>query len=379
MRHALKASEDMKATMTLFRRKIGFDQSTLKYLVTALLFSLLLSGCVISPRRTIGGGGGGGGATPSPTPTPQPGAQGILYVANQGDDSIVRFANAASADANVAPAATIKGTLTTLNAPNYIFLDSANDRLYVTNQGGASVLVFDSASTLTGNAPPTRVITGANTRLTIPVDVAVDSVKDLLYVVNGSDVLVFSPASTVSNDAAFTRDITLSFQPSAMFLDAANDRLFLADAVGNAINVFDSASTLNGVATATRSIKGASTKMNQPSGVAVEAVGNLVALNQGSNSITVYPNAGAGTGDIPAAVEIFGANTTLSLPFQLAVNRSNTLVEAFVANSNGGNVPIFSDLGSKTGNIAPSRNINGAATTLSATGAPTGIALDPTR
>jgi hypothetical protein len=372
----------MKATMTLLRRKIGFDQGTMKYLVTALLFSLLLSGCVISPRRTLGGGGGGGttpSPTPSPTPTPQPAVQGILYVANPGDDSIVRFANAASADGNLAPAATIQGNLTTLNSPNYIFLDSVNDRLYVTNQGNASILVFDSASTLTGDPAPSRTITGGNTGLTIPVDVAVDSVKDLLYVVNGAEVLVFSPASSVSNDAVFTRDIQLPFQPSAMFLDAANDRLFLADAVGNAINVYDNASTQNGAAILLHSIKGASTKMNGPSGVAVDAVGKLIVLNQGGNSITIYPDAAGGDGDVPAAAEIAGASTTLSLPFQLAVNRSNTLVEAFVANSNGGNVPIFSDLGARAGNIAPSRNIHGTATTLTLAGAPTGIALDPTR
>jgi hypothetical protein len=111
----------------------------------------------------------------------------------------------------------------------------------------------------------------------------------------------------------------------------------------------------------------------------VDAVGKLIVANSNGNSITIYPDAAGGNGDVPAAVEITGASTTLNFPAQIAVNRSNTLVELFVANSNGGNVPIFSDLGAKTGNIAPSRNINGAATTLTVAGAVTGIALDPTR
>jgi DNA-binding beta-propeller fold protein YncE len=119
--------------------------------------------------------------------------------------------------------------------------------------------------------------------------------------------------------------------------------------------------------------------LNAPSGVAVDAVGKLIVANAGSNSITVYPDAAGNNGDFPADVEIIGASTTLSLPAQIAVNRSNTLVELFVANSNGGNVPIFSDLGARTGNIAPSRNINGASTTLTVAGAVTGIALDSTR
>lgn len=366
--------------MNLLLKKINFDQCTLKYLVTALLFSLLLSGCVISPRRTVGGGGATPTPTPtpSPTPTPTPAAQGLLYVANQVDDSILRFSGAATANGDLAPAATIQGNLTGLEGANYIFLDSANDRLYVANQAGGSILVFDSASTITGNAQPTRTITG----ITAPIDVAVDNNRDLLYVASGLDVFVFNSASTVNSNAAFSHDIKLGFQPSAIFLDSANDRLFVADLVGNAIDVFDAASTLNsstGNLTPTRSIKGPSTKLNAPSGVTVDAVGKLIVSNANGNSITIYSDAAGGDGDLPADVEIFGASTTLDGPAQIAVNRSNTLVELFVANSNGGNVPIFSDLGAQPGNIAPSRNINGTNTKLTVGGAVTGIALDPTR
>src|SRR5690348_16656416 len=103
-----------KTDVNLLLKKMKLDQCTMKYLVTALLFSLLLSGCVISPRRTVGGGPT---PTPSPTPSPTPGAQGILYVANQGDDTIVRFTKAASADANLTPAAILSGANTGLNGP----------------------------------------------------------------------------------------------------------------------------------------------------------------------------------------------------------------------------------------------------------------------
>ena len=54
------------------------------------LFALVLSGCVISPRRdgtTSGGGGGGGGGTT---------ATGKLYVTNQAQNAILRFDNAST-------------------------------------------------------------------------------------------------------------------------------------------------------------------------------------------------------------------------------------------------------------------------------------------
>ena len=65
---------------------------------------LLLSGCVISPRRDGSSGGGGGGGTPT----------GKLYVTLDSGNAILRFDNALTATGNVAPAATIAGTSTSL-------------------------------------------------------------------------------------------------------------------------------------------------------------------------------------------------------------------------------------------------------------------------
>jgi len=154
--------------------------------------------------------------------------------------------------------------------------------------------------------------------------------------------------------------------------------LFLADSGANAINVYDGASGLNGKVAPSLSIFGASTQLNQPSGIAVDAVNKLIVSNAGSNTITVYINAGASTGNASPAFVITGASTTLNGPAQIAVNRSSTPVELFVANANGANVPIYSDLGSKSGNVSPSRNITGSSTTFT-TGGVHGIALDTTR
>jgi hypothetical protein len=343
----------------------------------AVLIGLVVfsAGCVISPRRIVGGGTGNQ-TGPTPTPTPTSGAQGKLYVANPSTNSILRFDNAAKANANQAPAATISGSLTQLSFPQHIFVDAAADRLYVANQGGTSVLVFDAISTKTGNVAPARSISGASTGIILPTDLAVDSGKNLLYVADGRDVFVFGAASTVSGNTPFTHDIQVGFVVAALFLDATNDRLYLADSAANAINVYDSASTLNAKVAPSRALTGAATQLSTPSGVAIDAVGKLIVSNSSGNSITVYVNAGALNGNIPPAALISGANTTLSGPAQIAVNRSNTLVELFVANPNGPNVPIFSNLGGTAGNIAPSRNISGAATSLALPG---GITLDTTR
>src|ERR1051326_6230943 len=115
-------------------------------------FIVLLAGCPVSPRRgTISNGGGGG-------------TGGQLYVSTA--NSILHFNNAETSSGNIAPVSTITGSNTQLSAPQHLFLDAPNDRLYVANQGGSSVLVFDGVSTLSGtvNPTPTRVLFGAATR-----------------------------------------------------------------------------------------------------------------------------------------------------------------------------------------------------------------------
>jgi DNA-binding beta-propeller fold protein YncE len=364
---------------TEVRRSLRSLQPANAFVFAVLLCVLMLmAGCQISPRRFCNGCPNPT-ATPtpngSPTPTPPPGAPGKLYVSDPNNNSILRFDGANTADGNLQPAATIQGTSTLINAPQHIFVDGASDTLYVANQG--NVLAFANASTRTGDVAPDRNINGAATGLIAPVDVSFDDAKNLLYVADTRDVLVFSSGSTVTGNTAFQSDIKVGFLISSLFLDSTNNRLYLTDSAANSVHVYDNASTLNGAVAPTRTINGAATKLNQPAGVAVDPVGKLV-VDNADGSIVIFVNAAAATGNAAPQVTISGANTTLNNPAQIAVNNSSSLVELFVANFGGGNVPIFSDLGSKTGNIAPSRNINGAATGLSVSGV-RGITLDTTR
>src|SRR5215470_12717637 len=98
----------------------------------ALTFALLLlsfSGC-ISPRRGTTNNGTTG--------------TGQIYVINQSGNALLRFSGATAVNGNASPAATISGTNTQLSTPKHIFLDVANNRLYVANSGALNVLVFES-------------------------------------------------------------------------------------------------------------------------------------------------------------------------------------------------------------------------------------------
>lgn len=332
---------------------------------------LYLAGCVISPRRTSVTGGGGGGGSPT----------GKLYVTNDTTNAIVRFDNAFTANGNVTPAATISGASTQLSNPQYIFLDTSADRLFVANANGSSILIFDTVSTKSGNAAPTRVITSSS--LATPSDVALDKGRDLLYVADTNAVLVFASASTVNGITLPVRTIQPGFTPGAILIDAANDRLFAADPVTNSINVFDGASTLNGAVTVTRRLVGAATQLAQPFGLQIDSAQRLVVANFAPPSITIYSNAATTNGNIPPVATISGSNTNLAGPTQMTINPTASAGELFVADPFGGHVPVFASIGTVTGNqnIAPTRNISGPNTTLTGSTSATarGVAFDSTR
>jgi hypothetical protein len=177
------------------------------------VFCLLLTvGCVISPRRTLGGGGGTPTPTPTPSPTgsptPTPVATGKLYVMDTNSDALLRFDNAFTANGSPTPAATIMGSATTIHGATFMTLDTAHDSLYIADTQDLSIIIYDAVSTKNGNVAPSRTISGA---LTFPTDVSLDKVRNLLYVADGTDIFVYASASTANGTPAPARDLTVNF------------------------------------------------------------------------------------------------------------------------------------------------------------------------
>jgi hypothetical protein len=337
-----------------------------------MAFIFLLTGCQISPRRgTISNGGGGGGTG------------GQLYISTPS--SILHFNNAETATGNVAPVSTITGSSTQLSSPQHLFLDTANDRLYVANQGGHSILVFDGVSALTGtlNLAPTRVISGASTNLVSPIDITLDPTNNLLYVADGTSILVFAGATTVTGNTPPVRNINMGVSIGGLFLDATNNQLYVSDPGDNAVDRLDSASTQNVIGIVGGAIAGPDTRLSQPRGLALDGSGRLLVSNSSTPaSITVYPNAGTATGDAIPSVVIAASgstnNTLLQSPGQIALNRSVGTGELFVLDPLAASVLVFTNAPTNGGNIAPARTINGGNTGITAS-AVNGLAIDPTR
>jgi len=235
----------------------------------------------------------------------------------------------AASGALIAPCVrTISGSQTQLNRPFGVFVDVAADRLYVSNTNIGTtcfatnaaglvpacqalqiqsvkpgfVLVFDDVSGLSGNVAPSRSLSGSASTLDYPRALSVDTAHDLLYVSNmeHNSIVVFSNASTLNGDqvAPFkiiepptprTEDQTCSqslsclSNPFGIFLDQANDRLYVANTGLNqpSILIFEHASTRSANAPPERVLTGDITRIADPVGVTLDAEGTLYVANQG--------------------------------------------------------------------------------------------------
>lgn len=334
-----------------------------------LIASALLAGCVISPRRGTGGSGGGSAA-------------GKLYVATAG--TILRFGNALMANTNVSPEATISGSQTLLSSPQHLLLDVANNRLLIANQGGGSILIFQNASTASGNIGPNAVLTSTG-NMTAPVDLAIDAGANLLYVADGQNILVFTGESTLTGNPNTNpaRTINFTFTISAILLDAANNRLFIADPADNAIQILSNASSVSGPGTAlVNPITGSNTLLQHPNGLAFDGSGRLIVSNLSGPSITIYPTSAIpGGGNVIPVANLIGSGTKLSGPGQLAFNTSaGSSGELYVADSAAASLFTYLNAAGFTANdnLAPTRTISGSGTNLNAN-AVNGMALDTSR
>jgi 6-phosphogluconolactonase (cycloisomerase 2 family) len=265
-----------------------------------------------------------------------------------------------------------------LNTPIYLALDSSADKLFVANRTNASILVFDQASTKSGNTAPSRTITGSTTGLFLPIQPVLDKSRDLLYVADDIDVLVFTSASTADGNVPFARDIQPGFSVGSVLIDSANDRLFVTNPQADAVDIYDNASTLNGAVSPSRQIVGAATGLGSPIGLQIDSSGRLVVSNTSPPSITVYAGAATANGNLSPVATISGSNTGFVSPNQIVLDNSarDTL---YVADPGSGSIEVFTSFSLANGNLAPTHVISGSSTTLSNTGINAGIALDINR
>jgi DNA-binding beta-propeller fold protein YncE len=148
----------------------------------------------------------------------------------------------------------ISGASTGLTGPNGIAIDTVRDEMFVTNNLNNSVTVYPRASS--GNAIPIRSISGSSTGLSSPQGIAVDMINDEIFVSNQH----YDLASGSCNDS---------------------------------ITVY--ARTANGNAFPVRTISVGPACQKRPYGIAVDTLNNEIYVTAGAYYVDVYSRTASGS------------------------------------------------------------------------------------
>ncbi|MGO8803780.1 NHL repeat-containing protein [Candidatus Binatus sp.] len=320
-----------------------------------------------------------------------------IYVADLAADSVFVYSAGSSGDA--APLATISGDNTGLDAPTGIALDSSGN-IYVTSSTNSSVRVFAPLASSSGtlNEAPIAIISGPSTDLDAPQGIALDS-NDKIYVagtdVTVPEVLIYPalggsgwvagpPATyTVAPAATIAGSTTDLANPIGVALDS-NNKIYVADVDDQGVYVYPALGSSSGTLdeAPTYTIRGSSTALSRPQGVALDSSRNIYVADQDTSSVTVYSPVGSTTGTLneaPSSAISATMTTDLIYPEGIALDSSGNIYvagEIYAGNyavSTQFPPAVYIYAAGSTANEAPTASISGLSTGLSN---PQGIALD---
>ncbi len=251
-------------------------------------------------------------------------ARGNRYVANRAIDSITIYSSNARGDA--APLRTIAGMRTGLKLPTGLALDGRGD-VYVANRSGDAITVYAPAAN--GNAAPSRTIQGSKTGLNEPTSIAVDAERNI-YVTNLADRSVTTFAPGASGDVAPVRIIrgkrTRLTAAFAIAVDRAGTVYVVNSDDKDISGLLVFRPRASGDVAPTRIIAGPATKLETPSGVAVDPRGAIFVSDHGGSSSagTLRVFAKDANGNAPPLYSIAGSATRLR-PYGLTIERTGEI------------------------------------------------------
>jgi sugar lactone lactonase YvrE len=329
-------------------------------------------------------------------------AAGNVYVADTGNDTI-RKVTPAGDTSTLAGTAGVTGSTdgpaasALFNAPGGIAVDGAGN-LYVADSGNNTIRVISAAGTVSTLAGTTGVAgaadgTGAAAQFSAPLGITVDGAGNVFVADTANNTIraitplgavttvagtagVFGPLDGVGTAALFS-------DPSGITVDAAGN-LYVADSGDQLIRLITPAlvvSTIAGSgAVGSLDGNGVAAQFDVPWGIAVDAVGNLFIGDYGNDAIRKITPAAvvttlAGTAPHPGATDASGSAASFNAPAAVA---TDTAGNSYIADSNSNTIRkvtaagVVRTLAGTAGVVGSLDGVGGAAQF----NAPLGIAVD---
>lgn len=342
---------------------------------------------------------------------------GTLYAANSTQNGVSIYSKGEASGKG--PVNQVGGSNTGFSDPQYLAFDGSNN-LWVTNYNPSTQVgeIIEVEANATGNVLPFGVINGVGDGVVRPRGIAINATDKIVLVANvnptagspfESQLLIFGPTDAQAGVQVPGEIIagpnTMMNVPSGVALSGYTG--YVTNLQGASVEAFliptptpAPSPTATPVPTPTPTptpvgatpspspspsptptpvniaptlvLSGALTGLTRPSGIALDATGNLYVSDEGSvsvpPSILVFPSGLTGTVDQAPARKITGSNTQLFAPTDVAVDASGNIYVADTTASGAGMVYIFA--ASANGNVAPM-------TTYTSPGVPIGLGLVP--
>lgn len=302
--------------------------------------------CCCDEDETAADGDGEGGS-----------GSGTLIFSDIAANSIRRFENISELDTPVVTPPPLTGSLTRMTRPGFLSIHPTKNEMIVCDEAGIAILFFADPLSLTGDVPPTRVMTGANTELVAPVQAFVDSETDELYVLDrgGNQILVYSAAATVQSDVAPLRRIrgpaTGINNPSAFVVRPSIDQLTVINPTE--ILTFTNFRTVNGDAAPAGRVSGEATTFQNLVYGDFDSSNSLVLVDRGTRSLLYFQDFKFEQNNQAPTRTIRGNNTAITDPGQFLLTGGGNLYLA-----NGANVLFFEKVRELTGDPFPNRKFS---------------------
>jgi DNA-binding beta-propeller fold protein YncE len=294
-----------------------------------------------------------------------------LYVTNWFGQSVSAYP--VGAKGNVKPLLYIAGAATKIDLPYDVALD-ASGNIYVTNFNDNSITVYGAGAN--GDVTPTATIIGSSTEMLDPGGIGIDPNTGTIYVTSfngpsGNPSILGFPAGSNGNvtpSEVIEGSNTGLEDPTGLAVDAGGN-IYVSDD-NSYINVF--AAGAEGNVAPARTIKGARTKLSTPLGLSLDSSSNVYVANGGNNSVTVY--ASGANGNVAPMQVIKGHKTKLTNLHGVVTDSSDNLYAS--NNGEARSCPQCSFIAvyasGATGSVAPIRTIKGSNTGLDG---PSGVAI----
>jgi sugar lactone lactonase YvrE len=224
----------------------------------------------------------------------------------------------------------------TLSGPKGIAVDSFGD-IFVADTGNGKVVAdcLSSTSTATGNSfcansGYTGAVVELGTSFTSPAGIALDGANSLYVVDSAANSVTYIQSDNLNASTPITSSTTFGGMalngPTAIALDGYAN-IYIADTGNNRVvmaHQYGAAGT-NDVVVVPSTMKFGSTALNGPSGLAVDAAGDLFIADTGNNRVVEYSALGVGT-------VISTTGVTLSAPTGVVFLPSGNLIVADTTN-----------------------------------------------